>query len=255
MNYRLTGTDYETLRDTALLSRIDPWAADTAEAPPPDRFENDPDQHADWTDRILKQAEEWQQHEYADVMAATGWTADAGVAKYAHLNAQKSAIEAQQLRGLAELWEARIAEIYPPVTSKIKELVQRELASELAVALQVTDRSMMARISEAISLTTWYPATLDALEAGHITSGHAWAISSAGMVLEPHQLAHYEQAALDLAPGLTPRRLHIAHANSPPKSAKPASKNATAPPTRNASSTSTTSTTEWPASPLKARPH
>lgn len=76
------------------------------------------------------------------------------------------------------------------------DMAHRAIASELAVPLRISDRTMQRRMVEAAELVTSYPATVDAWEAGHITQSHVRVISDSGGNLPLHARAEFEQYAL-----------------------------------------------------------
>ncbi len=76
------------------------------------------------------------------------------------------------------------------------DMAHRAIASELAVPLRISDRTMQRRMVEAAELVTSYPATVDAWEAGHITQAHVRVISESGGGLPAHTRAEFEQHAL-----------------------------------------------------------
>ena len=73
------------------------------------------------------------------------------------------------------------------------DMAHRAIASELAVPLRISDRTMQRRMVEAAELVTSYPATVDAWEAGHITQAHVRVISKSGGNLPAHTRAEFEQ--------------------------------------------------------------
>lgn len=76
------------------------------------------------------------------------------------------------------------------------DMAHRAIASELAVPLRISDRTMQRRMVEAAELVTSYPATVDAWEAGQITQAHVRVISESGGSLPAHTRAEFEQYAL-----------------------------------------------------------
>jgi hypothetical protein len=88
------------------------------------------------------------------------------------------------------------------------DLVMRTVTAELAAALRLADRTVQAQLSEAWSLTTEFPATVEALRSGSISVGHARVIMSEGAVLQDaDRRADFEGAVLERAATVTPGRL------------------------------------------------
>lgn len=88
------------------------------------------------------------------------------------------------------------------------DLLMRTVAAELAAALRLADRTVQAQLSEAWSLTTEFPATVEALRSGSISVGHARVIMSEGAVLQDaDRRADFEGAVLERAATVTPGRL------------------------------------------------
>ncbi|KAA9132409.1 HNH endonuclease signature motif containing protein [Microbacterium caowuchunii] len=79
---------------------------------------------------------------------------------------------------------------------KARDVTLRGIAAEIAGVLRSTDRAVQRRISDAVSLTDGFPATLDAWEAGDITRAHVNLLLDIGSPLPPEARAEFEQAAL-----------------------------------------------------------
>lgn len=88
------------------------------------------------------------------------------------------------------------------------ELALRSLAAELAIGTRLSDRTMQARITEAMTLVEDFPVTLFALECGDIWVSHARVIMAEGrMIADPARRADYESAIVERAASVTPGRL------------------------------------------------
>ncbi len=91
------------------------------------------------------------------------------------------------------------------------DLPLREVALELGAAMRVSDRTVQARLSDAFVLTTHFTRTFDALSAGAIDAGQAWAIIRAGVLLaDEADCARYEALALEVAATESPARMNAA---------------------------------------------
>ncbi len=83
----------------------------------------------------------------------------------------------------------------------------REVASELAAAGCLSDRSVQAQIGRALTLVDHFPATVDAWEAGALSRAHVQAIVDAGTPLPVDKRAEFDVLAVTTAEGLSPGRL------------------------------------------------
>lgn len=94
------------------------------------------------------------------------------------------------------------------VATNTADLEYRSLVAELAVAVRVSDRTMAARLDEALTLAQRFQATLDALEAGSIDRGHVRVLVESGSIVDdPAARARFEELILRKATDLTPGRL------------------------------------------------
>lgn len=88
------------------------------------------------------------------------------------------------------------------------DLPVREVATELAAALRVSDRTIQRRLGEASVLAEQFAATHDALAQGLISRAHARVIVESGARIDDAVLrAQYEEAVLAVAARETPGRL------------------------------------------------
>lgn len=119
--------------------------------------------------------------------------------------ARLAAMEARELAALADDIDAGTTS---GNTTGTTDLEYRSLVAELAVAVRVSDRTMAARLDEAMTLARKFPATLDALEAGAIDRGHVCTIVESGsMIDDASARARFEKEVLQKAMDLTPGRL------------------------------------------------
>lgn len=157
------------------------------------------DPHPDAIDRALTRllAEE-----------AAKATPAAAVERVVGIRAEMARLAAREQRELAALWQQTLAEL--PADSRGSEIDHswRSLIAELAVASRVSDRTMEARLDEANTLVTRFPATLGSLERGVITLSHARVIVERGIqITDAATRARYETAVLERATIVTPGRL------------------------------------------------
>ena len=76
----------------------------------------------------------------------------------------------------------------------------RSIAAEIGAARRVSDRTVQRQMCEAATLVSDYQGTLEALDAGMISSAHARAIVSAGAIIDtPEMRAEFEQDVLQIA--------------------------------------------------------
>ncbi|HEY9499671.1 MAG TPA: DUF222 domain-containing protein [Terrimesophilobacter sp.] len=88
------------------------------------------------------------------------------------------------------------------------ELAFRSLTAELAIAARVSDRTMQARLSEALTLVDDFPLTLHALQCAELSIAHARVVMTAGSsISDPARRADYESSVIARAASVTPGRL------------------------------------------------
>ena len=92
-------------------------------------------------------------------------------------------------------------------SARASEMALREVASELAAAEYLSDRTVQTQISRALTLVDDYPQTLAAWEAGVITRAHAHAIIDVGAPLPVEVRGEFDLLAVATAEGLSPGRL------------------------------------------------
>lgn len=133
---------------------------------------------------------------------------DALVPELVELRRQQSALHAQEARLLARA--GAIADAWASAGSSVSDasFAHRTVATELAAALRVSDRTVQRQIADAESLVSSFPATTAALEAGRISRAHARIIVEAGeRIDEPELRAEYEDAVLPYAEAESSSRL------------------------------------------------
>lgn len=80
------------------------------------------------------------------------------------------------------------------------EMPHRIVASEIAAAWRVSDRTVQRKIGEATTLLNDYPATFASLEAGRISAAHVRVILTNGAIItRPEMRAEYEASILPYA--------------------------------------------------------
>ncbi|MDF2044593.1 DUF222 domain-containing protein, partial [Microbacterium sp. Kw_RZR3] len=119
-----------------------------------------------------------------------------------------AAAEVARTRALAEAGHlARDVMAERPSSSRAAEMALREVASEIAAAENVSDRSLQMQISRAMTLVDDYPITLSAWERGTITRAHVQTILEVGTPLPTEVRAEFDTLAVATADGLSPGRL------------------------------------------------
>ncbi|SIR64871.1 HNH endonuclease signature motif containing protein [Microbacterium sp. RURRCA19A] len=125
-------------------------------------------------------------------------------------DAEVAAAEARRVRALARAghlaFDAMAAQ---RTSSKMAEMALREVASEIAAAAHLSDRSVQAQIGRAVELVDDYPATLAAWEAGALSRAHVWAIVDAGHPVPVERRGEFDVLAVATAEGRSPGRLKI----------------------------------------------
>lgn len=87
-----------------------------------------------------------------------------------------------------------------PERSQLRQMEERSIAAEIAVATRTHDRAIQNRMNEALLLVDDFPTTLDALADGRISARHAAVIAAAGHVIaDPADRARYEDTVLERA--------------------------------------------------------
>ncbi|BAJ74857.1 hypothetical protein MTES_1893 [Microbacterium testaceum StLB037] len=119
-----------------------------------------------------------------------------------------AAAEVARMRALAEAGHLALDVMGErPVSSRVAEMALREVASEIATAEHVSDRTVQTQIGRAMTLVDDYPGTLTAWEQGAITRAHVHAILEIGAPLPVEVRAEFDALAVATAEGLSPGRL------------------------------------------------
>lgn len=135
---------------------------------------------------------------YSDLSAVVS-RAEANRAEMSRLHAERAEVCAAAL-DLVALRVAQRAAARPGGGGGFGDTVPlREVLTELAAALHVTERTVSTWLGDGAALVGTYPATLAALREGRIDERHASAIIDAGMPLTPENREAYEQAVLPIA--------------------------------------------------------
>jgi len=92
-------------------------------------------------------------------------------------------------------------------SSRAAELALREVASEIAAAENISDRTVQTQIGRAMALVDDYPETLSAWEGGDLTRAHVGVILDIGSPLPVDVRAEFDALAVTTAEGLSPGRL------------------------------------------------
>ncbi|GAA1466081.1 HNH endonuclease signature motif containing protein [Microbacterium thalassium] len=130
------------------------------------------------------------------------------VSEVVELRAQIAALQAREVRALAEA--SAIAQEWADAapTRSDAELAHRSVAADLASALRVSDRTVQRQLGDAERLVTRFPETVASLERGRISLAHARVIAEAAdRIDQPELLAEYEQTILPYAEAESASRL------------------------------------------------
>ncbi|MCD2171103.1 HNH endonuclease [Microbacterium sp. JC 701] len=119
-----------------------------------------------------------------------------------------AAAEVARTRALAEAGHLALDVLADQrAPARAAQLALREVASELAAAENLSDRSVQRQMCQAMTLVDDYPATLAAWEAGALTRAHAHVIADIGSALPPEKKAEFDLLAVATAEGRSPARL------------------------------------------------
>ncbi|MGC0369063.1 DUF222 domain-containing protein [Microbacterium sp. SLBN-111] len=123
-------------------------------------------------------------------------------------DAELASAEARRTRALARAGHLALdAAVGVRASARAAELALREVASEIAAASSLSDRSVQAQIGRAMTLADDFPVTLDTWEAGTLTRTHVRVIVDAGLPLPPERRHEFDVLAVATAEGLSPGRL------------------------------------------------
>lgn len=140
------------------------------------------------------------------------WAATLGVlvADVAAVHQQIAALQARQAALLSDAVALAVERDTTRSESSRRrnaDLGMREVCAELATAMRLSDRSVQLRMSDASTVTSRYPMTLEAWRSGRIDSAHAAVIVDAGVVVPDEVVARYEAIIVPIAESETAGRL------------------------------------------------
>ncbi|WP_144784140.1 HNH endonuclease signature motif containing protein [Microbacterium sp. BH-3-3-3] len=119
-----------------------------------------------------------------------------------------AAVEAARTRALAEAGHLALDVMAGQcASSRAAELALREVASEIAAAENLSDRTVQTQITRAMTLVDDYPDTLSAWESGTLTRTHVNTILDVGSPLPVEVREQFDALAVSTAEGLSPGRL------------------------------------------------
>lgn len=142
-----------------------------------------------------------------------GWPAlDAVVAEVLDTRRAIAALHAKESRLLADAVDLALQRAEATQSRPGKrvdhDLPLREASAELACAMRLSDRTVQARMGDAITVATRFGATEHEWRAGRIDTGHVHAIVDAGTVIaDDAARARFEEQALVAAQTQSPARL------------------------------------------------
>ncbi|MDT0117430.1 DUF222 domain-containing protein [Microbacterium sp. PRF11] len=123
-------------------------------------------------------------------------------------DAALAAAEARKTRALARAGRLALDVMAGQrASSRAADMALREVASEIAAAGCLSDRSVQAQIAKALTLVDRFPATVDAWEAGALSRAHVQAIVDAGTPVPLDKRGEFDVLAVTTAEGLSPGRL------------------------------------------------
>ncbi len=123
-------------------------------------------------------------------------------------DAALAAAEARRTRALARAGRLALDALAGQrASSRAAEMALREVASEIAAAECLSDRSVQAQIGRAMTLVDHFPATVDAWEAGALSRAHVQAIVDAGTPVPVDKRGEFDVLAVATAEGLSAGRL------------------------------------------------
>lgn len=123
-------------------------------------------------------------------------------------SAALAAAEVKRTRALAEAGHLALDVMAAQcASSRAAELALREVASEIAAAENLSDRTIQVQIGRAMALVDDYPRALTAWEAGVLSRAHVQAILDVGSPLPTEVRGEFDLLAVAIADGLSPGRL------------------------------------------------
>lgn len=124
------------------------------------------------------------------------------------MDAAVAAAEARRVRALARAGHLALdSSAGVRASSRAAEMAVREVASEIAAASSLSDRSVQAQIGRAMTLVDDFPVTLDAWEAGALSRAHVQVIVDVGISLPQDRRREFDVLAVATADGLSPGRV------------------------------------------------
>jgi hypothetical protein len=124
------------------------------------------------------------------------------------VDAELASAEARRARALARAGHLALdSSVGLRASARAAEIALREVASEIAAASHLSDRSVQAQIGRAMTLADDFPVTLDAWEAGVLSRAHVRVIVDAGVSLPQDRRHEFDVLAVATADGLSPGRL------------------------------------------------
>ncbi len=122
-----------------------------------------------------------------------------------------ASLHAREQRLLARLEALALGPADAPegasVSGMTREIAWRSMVAEVAVATRQADRTVQTAMGHASMLVSRLPMTLEALECGRITLGHARVILEHATGIEPDAMAEYEGIVVSQAEDTTPGQL------------------------------------------------
>ncbi|WP_394684969.1 DUF222 domain-containing protein [uncultured Microbacterium sp.] len=119
-----------------------------------------------------------------------------------------AAADAARTRALAEVGHLALDVMAGQcASSRAAELALREVASEIAAAENLSDRTVQTQITRAMTLVDDYPDTLSGWESGTLTRTHVNNILDVGSPLPVEVREQFDALAVSTAEGLSPGRL------------------------------------------------
>ena len=133
---------------------------------------------------------------------------DAVVDELVEIQRRRAALYAEEAAVLARAVEIARDQADAPGPSEVRDIPIRSMAAQIGAALQVSDRTVQRDMSDAVVLTTRFPAAHAALAAGTVSVAHARVVVEHGQPIDDDDArAAYEAAVLEIARRETPGRL------------------------------------------------
>ena len=125
----------------------------------------------------------------------------ADVAELVALQVQKNTLDAREMELIHGLTNRAVAvQERASASRQAAEIPYRTVAAEIGAAVRLSDRSVQRLMSEAHTLFTQFPATVESLAGGRISRAHVRAIVDAGAhITDPQARIDFETTALPIA--------------------------------------------------------